>query len=83
VQANAVGDEAPIEDIDHDDAREQSPLVALATTPLFEDLVENVSFRGDKKLMNISCLQIQVYQTAIKRYKIARKNKNGSRQCRI
>jgi len=79
VQKGAASDEALTEDIDHSDAEEQPPPVALAALRCNGDLVETVNLREDITLRNISCSQIWVNQRAIRRCRIVKKNMNGSR----
>ena len=81
MQADIVGEEALTEEIDHGDAEEQPLQWHQQRLQCYRDLTESVSLRGDITLSNMSCSQIQVNQRAIRRYMIARENKNGSRKC--
>jgi len=69
VQADAVGDEALKDNIDHNDAREQ-PL------PVLQRFTRGCQPLRRLTLRNVSCSLIQVNERAIMRYTIARKNRN-------
>ena len=82
MQADAAGDEAPAEDIDHSDEREQSPPVAPAAAPMLQRFSRDCQPLRRYNTHDLSYSLIQVNWRAIRRYRIARKNRNDSRQFR-